>query len=59
LKPQKTRANASGKGMGSQGKRMKIVNHCYYLIDKFHAQNNQLSIYNALALPDAFALHGE
>jgi hypothetical protein len=35
---------------------MKIVTPCYYLIDKFHAQNNQLSIYNALVLPDAFAL---
>jgi hypothetical protein len=32
---------------------MRIVNPCYYLIDKFHAQ---ISIYNALALPDAFGL---
>jgi hypothetical protein len=41
---------------GAQGKRMRIVNHCYYLIDKFHVRNSQLSIYNALAFPDAFAL---
>jgi hypothetical protein len=40
----------------AQGKRMRIVNSCYYLIDKFHVQDSQLSIYNALALPDAFAL---
>jgi hypothetical protein len=35
---------------------MRIVTCCYDLIDKFHAQNNQLSICNALALLDAFAL---
>jgi hypothetical protein len=37
---------------------MRIITYCYSSIDKFHIQNNQLSIRNALALPDAFALLG-
>jgi hypothetical protein len=35
---------------------MRIITYCYSSIDKFHIQNSQLSIRNALALPDAFAL---
>jgi hypothetical protein len=35
---------------------MRIVTACYELMDKFHVQNNQLSICNILALLDVFAL---
>jgi hypothetical protein len=35
---------------------MKIITYCYDLIDKFHIQNNQLSICKALALLDTFSL---
>jgi hypothetical protein len=36
----------------------RIVTCRYELIDKFHAQNNQLGICNVLAFLDAFALPG-
>ena len=43
----------------NQGKRIKVVNPWYHLIDKFHMQNIQLSICNVLSLFHAFALRHE